>query len=564
MFSPALVSMMFHSLPPAEPPRPASSERGWRSTFPSSWAVAKEIADRAKRFNRDDLPSLPIVGRGTIRTDFEYEIGPYLTIDATGGTTFFWGRVPLDRLVGHWLEFHAASPEEHYIDLGTPLRAGGSGSSFDKSCDRYMKLSQPDPSRAKVGVAIIDLGEDATQAPEDYGGRLHHAVSSQIKMSEHAEKVLSVLLERLDRNGVLSDTTVSCALVRPPAAMVSAGKTCFEQANAVEMLDAAKALKSQLDSDGLPAAVNISLGTHVGPHNGDSPLEEYISTALVKSRERFVVVSAGNDGGKGLAAKRELTAGEREFLTLQTGPRCKDLLVEFWWDGTNGAQVTIDADIYEPLAPAGRTLHGTVKIDPNTSGTALHKYPAGLPSNMISQSLFQANCRKNLSCIAFAIGTPGQSLPVLEVDFGLESQADTTVNAWVVVCEDRPQTTLIEGGPEGSIRVPASDTAVLSVAGVESSGQLWENSSRGPAARFRSAPTAAGAPLMAHLVTLGGEAGTSFSSPRACGDAAAALADSVKRQRCADATDLLCEAYGLQRGTLPTWNNRSGYHKVTA
>ena len=188
--------------------------------------------------------------------------------------------------------------------------------------------------------------------------------------------------------------------------------------------------------------------------------------------------------------------------------------------------------------------------------------PAGLPANMTSQSLFHAKCRNNLGCIAFAISTSRKALPVLEVKFGLMSTSDVVVNAWIVVCEERPQTAFVEGRQDGTITVPASESAVLSVAGTEVTGQLWEGSSRGPAAQYQPGMAALRVPLMAHLAALGGEFGTSYSSPRACADAIRAMADPQKLHRCNNATDLIREAYGLTR--LPAWNPRTGFHKMTA
>ena len=49
----------------------------------------------------------------------------------------------------------------------------------------------------------------------------------------------------------------------------------------------------------------MSLGTHVGPHNGNSALEEYIAKKLIRPRDRFLVAAAGNYGGTGVSAKRE-------------------------------------------------------------------------------------------------------------------------------------------------------------------------------------------------------------------------------------------------------------------
>src|ERR1700726_982603 len=167
---------------------------------------------------------------------------------------------------------------------------------------------------------------------------------------------------------------------------------------------------------------------------------------------------------------------------------------------------------------------------------------------MASYSLFHAKCRNDLSCIAFAISA-AKALQPLDIRFGLESTVDVVVNAWIVVAEEELQTTFIEGGPDGPVRVPASDSSILSVAGAEAGGHMWEGSSRGPAAHYRSGAPGR-APLMAHLVNLRGEFGTSYSSPRACADVLPVLADPFQRQGCSDAIDLLCKAYGLPRNGL--------------
>ena len=159
--------------------------------------------------------------------------------------------------------------------------------------------------------------------------------------------------------------------------------------------------------------------------------------------------------------------------------------------------------------------------------------------------------------------TAAGALPILDVRFGLESTLDMTVNAWIVVCEEQPQTTFVGGGPDTTIRVPATEPRVLSVAGTESTGQMWERSSRGPAADYGTGRRGL-APLMAHLASLNGTFGTSYASPRACADVAVTIADANKLAHCSDAIDLLCETYGLQRPTLPVWNRRTGFIKLFA
>src|SRR3954468_22374094 len=93
--------------------------------------------------------------------------------------------------------FYSIEAAEEYIDLGTALREVGSGSKFDRDCANYLSQTAASALQATLGAAIIDLAENSNTPPDVYGGRLRHAVRGNYKLSCHAEKVLSVLLERL-------------------------------------------------------------------------------------------------------------------------------------------------------------------------------------------------------------------------------------------------------------------------------------------------------------------------------------------------------------------------------
>lgn len=372
-----------------------------------------------------------------------------------------------------------------------------------------------------------------------------------------------MLLDRLDLKGILPDTAVSCALVPPPSAWVVQGSDAFRQACGPELLRAVDDLANLMANDAYPSVVNMSVGTHVGPHNGGSPLEEAVAARLLVPGHRFVLAAAGNDGGRGLAARRRLRPGDQEYLTIRTGPRCKDLLVEFWWREAAGAlaHLTVSAELEELKTGAPRSPAGRLAIGPGTLGT-LTTTPAGTPQGSSCHSLFQARCRNDMSCIALAL-TSANPLPPLEIAIALESSIDVVVNAWIVLAETDPQTAFVEGGQEGSVCVPASDPILLSVAGVEDTGKFWRGSSRGPAAAYNVGGPHEQVPLMAHRARYGQTAGTSFASPRAAADAAVALANPNIRNQIWDSIDLLCETYGINRALLPAWNERFGYHKQT-
>ncbi len=570
MFSPSLITIMLHTID-----REALGASRL-TTFASTKEIANELDAISRQWNTA-YKTVPVVGRN--RQPFEIvqehfaaaePIPSDIAFDRIGEFAMFWGRIPLDRLIAYFVRYCDQDPSIEYLDLGTPMFKLGSGSTYDQICKVQMSQTAQ-LAAATVGAAIVDMGEnDIGCHPDDYGGMLRHVVTKDIKMSDHAEKVLSVLLERLKKNSGLNHTAISCSLVRPPTAFVGTGLSAFDQACSPEILTAVQALGVTLSTDNLPACVNFSLGTHVGPHNGDSPLEEYIRTISSK-QDLYVVAAAGNEGGAGHAARCTLEGSEPEFLTIRTGPLCEQLLVEFWWDDLVTLDLAIDVDVWETtVSPSGtrRTNHGSLRIDRNTIGT-LSVAPAGLPRSMIMHSLFGSRCKGNFSCVAFAIsGKNGSQLPSLEVDLKLQATAlpanqKAFVNGWIVVAESDPltaSTAFIEGGAEGSMMVPASDPTVLSVAGLDNSGNIWKGSSRGPAAVYDTTSMMKPSPLMAHVSYLGSDVGTSFASPRACADAIATLADPNKRTQCRDALSLLIETYGLHN--LPSWNARFGYHKA--
>jgi hypothetical protein len=159
MFSPSLVSMIFHSLlPDTRRDGVVDPEEGRDYTTSSN--VSRSLLRLTADFARNKWPPLPVIGRVTIKVDFERWFQEYVTVDTVdtpGAATFFWGRVPA-LLVDHFVEYHEIKPEEHYVDLGTTIRALGSGSKYDKACANYLAKTAQSPQHATVGAAIIDLG----------------------------------------------------------------------------------------------------------------------------------------------------------------------------------------------------------------------------------------------------------------------------------------------------------------------------------------------------------------------------------------------------------------------
>lgn len=584
MFSASLLSMMIHSLPPParrvffgipdDPvfPLSPSVEEVWVSegrVVPSSQNIAKQLKLALHAWSKE-WPRIPLVGGADpehlsslvkVASDF---------IETNRGS--LWGRVPLDILIRRYLVTQATSVEQEHLDLGTPVWADSGSAGSSSTCGTLLAQT-PIPGSAVVGAAIVDLGEvppaGASGTPRDFGGKLRHVIyppGTSVDLSAHAEQVLEVLLERLKTENMLAKTTVSMSLVvNPTPDTVRAGLNCFTQHCAPEMLTAVKAIDAHLSSDKLPAVVNMSLGTHVGPHDGQSPLEKYISGTLFRPSERFLFAAAGNEGSRGISARLDLKTNQADYMELAVNGQCAELLVEFWWDDSIPADVEITA-----LIEGSGFSPSRVAIQPGLAGAALVPAPMGHRPPMNFLTLLHAKSSGTMSCIAFAATRPppasGKALPELRISFDLMAKsADVMVQAWVVICEKQRQTAFVQGSKEATVAAPASDPKVVSVAGFDQArGQMWRHSSRGPASQYSKA-TQTKSPAMAHLAhyrgSRGASHGTSYASPRAAADATKPLADPKKRTACTDVKKLIQETYPSVAPVAPVWDPRFGFHK---
>jgi subtilisin family serine protease len=79
--------------------------------------------------------------------------------------------------------------------------------------------------------------------------------------------------------------------------------------NSVQLLEAIHFIFELAKAKNLPCAINISLGTNGGSHDGTSPLEEAMDWLVTQEPNRSVVIAAGNSFGKALHATGRVPEG---------------------------------------------------------------------------------------------------------------------------------------------------------------------------------------------------------------------------------------------------------------
>lgn len=92
----------------------------------------------------------------------------------------------------------------------------------------------------------------------------------------------------------------------------------FNLANwTLSIADACDYIFKVADSLGMPAVVNLSLGTYLGSHDARDPAGEYIDSLLTAKSGRIVVCAAGNSGAKGKYHVRSSITSDTSFVWIK-------------------------------------------------------------------------------------------------------------------------------------------------------------------------------------------------------------------------------------------------------
>jgi len=130
--------------------------------------------------------------------------------------------------------------------------------------------------------------------------------------------------------------------------------------NSRRLLEAVKYVFDKATALGRPCVVNLSLGTHGGPHDGSTLVEQGFDT-LLEAPNRAIVISAGNSFLRGGHASGQIVAGAARGLNWQIGrsqpvtgalvdPTPNEL--EVWYPGNRELALSL-------VTPSGQTLGPT-------------------------------------------------------------------------------------------------------------------------------------------------------------------------------------------------------------
>lgn len=110
-----------------------------------------------------------------------------------------------------------------------------------------------------------------------------------------------------------SRTVDPCYGVAPDADIVFVS---LDQENSAAIPDAIKYIFDYADKAGKPCVINMSLGEHMGPHNGTSLLDKTIDSMVGPGR--IIVGACGNEGAVRLHASETFTAADKTLKSMLT------------------------------------------------------------------------------------------------------------------------------------------------------------------------------------------------------------------------------------------------------
>jgi subtilisin family serine protease len=123
-----------------------------------------------------------------------------------------------------------------------------------------------------------------------------------------------------------------------------------------------------------PLVINLSLGSHAGPHDGSTLVEQALDAFCVAQPGRVIVQSAGNYGRRPIHASGLLAVGRRATVGWSVSPTDETVNeLDLWYPGHASAVVRLRDDDGRIAAVAPPDSHGAIVMDGRPIGRFAHR-----------------------------------------------------------------------------------------------------------------------------------------------------------------------------------------------
>ncbi len=188
---------------------------------------------------------------------------------------------------------------------------------------------------------VWDQNSKVGNSPQPYGYGTEYTAPDEIKAAKdnaagfHATHVTGIAAG--------ADKTTPYYGVAPDAELILVSYRDGD----TDIVDAVKYCFDYAESVGKPCVVNLSLGTHFGPHDGTSAIDRAFDE--MTGPGRIIVGAAGNEGDSYLHAGKALTATSNQLKTMigyTTESGTRRAMVDIW--GSVGKDIKAKAVIVYP------------------------------------------------------------------------------------------------------------------------------------------------------------------------------------------------------------------------
>lgn len=193
-------------------------------------------------------------------------------------------------------------------------------------------------------------------------------------------------------------------------------------ASDTHLTDAVKYIFDYADQQGKPCVVNMSLGSHNGPHDGNSIIDQTFKSLIGPGH--ILVGAVGNEAGVDMHCSKTFTETDKTLKTMlaYSDGYGKNTLTYIW--GTPGTKFTVEVALVDPTRK-GRVIKtsGEISLDSETSYHSLSEgdvtdisvvaSPVVVDNNNAPQMALESYCYGVASNRKEAIivhGEPGQTI----------------------------------------------------------------------------------------------------------------------------------------------------------
>lgn len=185
-------------------------------------------------------------------------------------------------------------------------------------------------------IAYWDQGSSAGTAPTPYNygsvwdsSHINAGTITSIDVTAHGSTVAGCAAG----NGLANGTNKGMA----PDANIVVVQTDFSLPNwTLTVADACDFIFSVAEDYGMPAVVNLSLGSYLGSHDGNDPASEYMEDLMDAKPGRIIVGAAGNSGTWGKYHCHGTVTNDTTFTWFKNNPSNQigpnKIYFDFWTD----------------------------------------------------------------------------------------------------------------------------------------------------------------------------------------------------------------------------------------